>query len=702
MKAIVCALAVLAILAAPAWAAPIAWSPTASKDIGAPPGDPAAVGSTVEGPLGTYTVTGGGDDWWDWAERGQIAYGLMPAGQWRIETDISVVGSPVNEWFKAGLFLRNDVDANVGGANPGAEREVNAIMASLRPSRNLSSFQWRPANDNNWMGNVEAGGTPNRIALQRQSIGGGLYLYEGQASTDGGATWVKVGTAVINNMVEQPYGGFFVTAHQNNYDPGTGSIPWQETAVFSNATIDTSILTLPDPAMRTLGFTPPRGGMGKWGVREVWNAGDVAGDMDNMVSSGAPDFNGDGPVHKLITDNDGTGKPGRFRIDYQAPVINMHGNGGNGHYGNDAPYGVCGLPGGPARDGTDNISMVASGTIRIAAADWYTFNVNSDDGFELAIDGTRVMQANYGKGSDDVLGQRYLTAGDHPIRLIWWEGGGGDTVEVSAARGFKGNWDAASFNLIGGAAVPAVPPRVYPKTPATSLWSMVAIYGAGRDPGGAETDVRAWFADPATWLTNNPDRTAATALTATICHRDPDDGADNLKGHLTSPFPGQVDGVAEDNFIVGTTGVMRLDEAATMTFITYGDDGSIFRIAGTDGLWYGGGSTGGTYTDLLNGFRFDGYNQDAYRTIDLAADTDYQLELFWQEGGGGAHIGLFGMFGTYAVGSNVFLLGEAGLNVDYAGMPEVLAGLELVPEPATLALLGLGLAGLVMRRRRAA
>jgi hypothetical protein len=685
MKAIVCTLAVLAILVAPAWAAPIAWAPTASKDIGAPPGDPAAVGSTVEDPLGTYTVTGGGDDWWDWAERGQIAYDLMPAGQWRIETNISVVGDPVNEWFKAGLFLRNDVDANVNGANPGAEREVNAIMASLRPSRNLSSFQWRPANDNSWMGNVEAGGTPNRIALQRQSIGGGLYLYEGQASTDGGATWVKVGTAVINNMVEQPYGGFFVTAHQNYYDPGTGNIPWQETAVFSNATIDTSILILPDPAMRTLALTPPKGGMGKWGVREVYNAGDVAGNLDDP----------NGPVGKI---NSGAGTI----VDYQAPVINMHGSGGNGHYGNDAPYGVCGLPGGPAPDGVDNISMVASGTVRIVAADWYTFNVNSDDGFELAIDGTRVMQANYGKGSDDVLGQRYLTAGDHPIRLIWWEGGGGDTVEVSAARGFKGNWEAGSFNLIGGAAIPAVPPRVYPKTPGlTGNWDMVAIYGAGRDPGGAETDVRAYWADPATWLTSNPDRTAATALTATVCHRDPDDGWDHLKGHLTSPFPGQVDGVAEDGFIVGATGVMRLDEAATMTFITFGDDGSVFRIVGTDGLWYGGGSTGGTYTDLLNGFRFDGWNQDAYRTINLAADTDYQLELFWQEGGGGAHVGLFAMFGTYAEGSNVFLLGEAGLNVDYAGMPEVLAGLELVPEPATLALLGLGLAGLVMRRRRA-
>jgi hypothetical protein len=695
-KVLVCvSVALLLVSAGQILATPAAFVPTNDKDIGVgdaaavPPWrDPAFIGSYAEGPAGVYTVTGGGSDWWDSAERAHIAYAQLPAGQWRLETNISVLGSPLSDWFKAGLFVRNDINENLDGTSPGQEKEVNAIMASVRPTSKGGSFQYRPNAGDNWMGNSETFGptAPNRLLLQRWQLPTGDWQYEGAASFDGGTTWNLAGRAVINNIVSQPYGGFFVTSHQNTWDddgnPATPEVPYANSAVFSNAIIDSAPLVLANPAMRTV--TPPtplpQGGMGYWGVREVWQNGDM-GNLDNTVGSL----------------NSGTGT---IR-DYQAPVINIWDSDTprNTRLGPKSPFKVVsdGLVG---QGGVDHIALAMNGTVKIPTEGWYSFNVNSDDGFELAIDGGIVMQANYAKGAGDIIGQTYLTAGNHSVRVLYWEGNGGSSVQVSAAQGFKNGFDN-SFNLIGGPAIPAVPPRDYPQTPGiTGNWNMVAIYGAGRDPGGAETDVRAYWADPATWLANNPGRTAATAITATVCHRDPDDGWDNLKGHLTSPFPGQVDGVAEDGFIVGAQGVMRLDEAATMTFITFGDDGSIFRIAGTDGLWYGGGSTGGAYTDLPDGFRFDGWNEDAYRTINLAADTDYQLELFWQEGGGGAHVGLFAMFGTYAVGSDVFLLGEAGLNMDYAGLPEVPAGLELVPEPATLALLGLGLAGLVMRRRR--
>ena len=114
----------------------------------------------------------------------------------------------------------------------------------------------------------------------------------------------------------------------------------------------------------------------------------------------------------------------------------MRDSGGGGRFGGDAPFGViaAGLFGQTAGN-VDNLSMVARGTILVPETSPYTFVVNSDDGFELSIDGAVINKADYGKGTGDVLGSTLLSAGEHTIQLVYWDGLFDGSVELFAAPG---------------------------------------------------------------------------------------------------------------------------------------------------------------------------------------------------------------------------------------------------------------------------
>jgi hypothetical protein len=425
-----CATAVACAMTGAALAEPVGQF-TDHKDLGNPPTDPQPGAASFDGT--TYTVTGGGNDWWDGGEFGHIVYKPI-AGDFRLEANVKVNGDPVDNWFKAGLFVRNTVDT--GGA---ALKDVNAIAAVTDPFRadnTRQALQYRPTATAN-MTNVDVQqAQPNdgtgRLALQRRTFNGTAFV---EAFYDRGTgTFAKLGGVSLPNLANNAFAGLFVTSHQ---------APTTETAQFTNvqfvAPVDTFALSNLTAA-RTVTASPGSGAAGKWSVTEVTNNGDL-GNLTATVNS--------------INNGAGT------RQNYEAAVINILDSDTGDHFGSNSLFKSDPDQAGQTTDTVNNIAIVARTGLVIPTAGMYTLGVNSDDGFELSVDGKIVAQFDAGRGAGDTLGTVTLDAGVHDLRLLYWEGTGGGSVEVFGAAGFFGAFDP-SMRLIGdtangGLAITAVP-----------------------------------------------------------------------------------------------------------------------------------------------------------------------------------------------------------------------------------------------------
>jgi hypothetical protein len=160
--------------------------------------------------------------------------------------------------------------------------------------------------------------------------------------------------------------------------------------------------------------------------------------------------------------------PGGTVAEYTIPVVNFldeEAEGTDGYFTNEGDFGTNT----PADD--DNFLMVAKCAVRIAVEDDYTFGFRGDEGARLRVVGkqfissTRLNPANpadpahsgdslyYVAGTTDsnTLGVVHLQPGNYNLELVWWEGSGGSSVEVYAARGAKTAVDA-TFQLVGNTA----------------------------------------------------------------------------------------------------------------------------------------------------------------------------------------------------------------------------------------------------------
>jgi len=159
-------------------------------------GYPAYMGSFVEGPTGTYTMTAEGVDIWDTSDQFHFACKEL-SGAGTIIAKVESVEN-TNEWSKAGVMIRDTLDADSSHA-----------MMVVTPAQGVS-FQRRTPAGASSSDTTEAGITaPQWVKLER-NVGGLVRAYY---SVDG-STWTQLGTQTVT-MNTPMYIGLALTSHNS-------------------------------------------------------------------------------------------------------------------------------------------------------------------------------------------------------------------------------------------------------------------------------------------------------------------------------------------------------------------------------------------------------------------------------------------------------------------------------------------------------
>ena len=654
-----------------------------NKDLGRPGQDPRLPGSaSYDSGTGTYTVTGGGSDWWTAGEFGHFVYKPL-AGDFRIETNIEILLpadlTKMDNWLKAGLAIRNDVDNGSGN-----EREIGFSLAATNPNRSdgkRQTFQWRLDSAWDQYSSAPSGvAQPNdgslKLALQRVMlpIANGETASFIEGFVDRGAGWVKLGGQWSDNLAESPFVGLMLTAHRN----GTTDIT--QSAEYTNVTLTSPIapdpLTLPrHPGDAvSVGKTPQQG---LWAIREVTDNGTM-GNIDQVVAS--------------LKSGTGT------IVDHYKPTLNIVDSGGPGKFTADATFGVV-EEGIKTKGSVDQLAMLARGVVRVLPGEEgeYTFATNSDDGFELAVNGRMVAAHTAGRTDSQTngFGTVYLASGDHPIQFLYWEGSGSAHTELMVAKGrFTNNNQSRAWNLVGAAEIPAGPivaKKAGSITP--DGWDVVVLKDGATSLATAVTQVKNyWDTGAGTNIhTANPDL---------INYTDPNGGGGSKLGYPQTPFPGDNPSAGDDKIALGAKATLDITDPGVYTFYLLADDGAQFRMPDITG-WSVPAGQNAAITALTDGFQVTSYQSaGAFGQIDLAAGT-YPIEAIMYENTGGSFFSIWAAYGAYSSFNDAFqLLGE-NIDTSVPMTPYVPAGLRLVPEPGSLSLLGIGALAFGLRRRRA-
>lgn len=156
-------------------------------------------------------------------------------------------------------------------------------------------------------------------------------------------------------------------------------------------------------------------------------------------------FSSASPVTSLaITDNLISGAQANNGTGSATPDFIDHydGSGGTGNFTNNISF-----PGGF----TNTFALHATCQLTIPVTGNYTFGTSNDDGVRLRIDGNPIITDDSQHGVTNFFNTLNLTAGVHALDFVFFENGGGASVELFAAPGNFGAFDA-SMRLVGDTA----------------------------------------------------------------------------------------------------------------------------------------------------------------------------------------------------------------------------------------------------------
>ncbi len=150
-------------------------------------------------------------------------------------------------------------------------------------------------------------------------------------------------------------------------------------------------------------------------------------------------------------------------------VINYLNSDSPGNFTGDASF-----PGFTIGVDENNFVTEATGILTIPTSGFWTFGVNSDDGFRCDI-GANTFSYPSPRGAGDTLATFNLAAGNYPVRLVFYECGGGSELEFFAAAGSLTGFNATAFRLVGNTAGGGLAVRSLPVggTSGASLRSLI-------------------------------------------------------------------------------------------------------------------------------------------------------------------------------------------------------------------------------------
>jgi len=167
-------------------------------------GNPASVGSFVEAPLGTYTITATGADIWNQADQFHFAFKTL-TGAGSIEARVLSVGN-TDAWAKAGVMIRETLDAG---------SKFAAVY--ITPS-NGCRFQARmdtdiAATSDTAVASAQqtAIAAPYWIKIDRDFAGNFRGYYSADGTSWASMTWNPQNIAMASNV----YVGLALTSHNN-------------------------------------------------------------------------------------------------------------------------------------------------------------------------------------------------------------------------------------------------------------------------------------------------------------------------------------------------------------------------------------------------------------------------------------------------------------------------------------------------------